>query len=302
MHVPAGSWSRRQSLDPMLGSRDQACPSMARGTGGRLPGSAECSCQTIGLPVLGQQPNEAAIHIPGGTSGAPDQISASMKRLLRRHRQGTASVGAFPPRRFPRAPRLGGERGGRPRCGSSRARRQRRAAAALSRKPPSGRHRTCGLGPAPRRCPGPPIALYSMPVVRAAARVLVRRRPGLDRRLYAWQVGGFIQDPERRELLVPQLYEQFLPARPVFWCLKRRPAWHGANPSAAHPAAATLRSARPGDLRCPRPLSQPTGRPQLRRAVPQQRAASARRRRALRSSRPTAAGRQPRRQRIGNSR
>ncbi|HEY1323451.1 MAG TPA: alpha/beta hydrolase [Streptosporangiaceae bacterium] len=71
--------------------------------------------------------------------------------------------------------------------------------------------------PALRRPPA--IALYSTPVVRAAARAVVRRRPGLDRRLYAWQVGGFIHDPQVRELLVPQLYEQFLPARPAFWRL-----------------------------------------------------------------------------------
>jgi pimeloyl-ACP methyl ester carboxylesterase len=63
------------------------------------------------------------------------------------------------------------------------------------------------------------IALYSTPIVRTAARAMVRRWPDLDRRLYAWQVGTFIQDPEVRELLVPQLYEQFLPARPAFWRL-----------------------------------------------------------------------------------
>ena len=63
------------------------------------------------------------------------------------------------------------------------------------------------------------IALYSTPIVRTAARAMVRRWPGLDRRLYAWQVGTFIQDPAVRELLVPQLYAQFLPARPAFWRL-----------------------------------------------------------------------------------
>jgi len=61
--------------------------------------------------------------------------------------------------------------------------------------------------------------LYSTPIVRTAARAIVRRWPDLDRRLYAWQVGTFIQDPAVRALLVPQLYEQFLPARPAFWRL-----------------------------------------------------------------------------------
>jgi haloalkane dehalogenase len=65
----------------------------------------------------------------------------------------------------------------------------------------------------------PAIALYSTPVIRAAARAVVRRRPELDRRLYTWQVGQFIADPGIRERLVPQLYEQFLPARPAFWRL-----------------------------------------------------------------------------------
>jgi len=65
----------------------------------------------------------------------------------------------------------------------------------------------------------PAIALYSTPVLRAAARAVVRRRPDLDRRLYAWQVGRFIHDPEVRQPVVTQLYEEFLPARPAFWRL-----------------------------------------------------------------------------------
>jgi pimeloyl-ACP methyl ester carboxylesterase len=65
----------------------------------------------------------------------------------------------------------------------------------------------------------PAIALYSTPLIRGAARTVVRWRPDLDRRLYTWQVGQFIADPAIRPQLVPQLYEQFLPARPAFWRL-----------------------------------------------------------------------------------
>jgi pimeloyl-ACP methyl ester carboxylesterase len=73
------------------------------------------------------------------------------------------------------------------------------------------------------RMPGlrrpPAIALYSTPVLRAAARAVTRRRPDLDRRLFAWQVGGFVRDPEVRAALVAQLYQDFPPARPAFWRL-----------------------------------------------------------------------------------
>jgi pimeloyl-ACP methyl ester carboxylesterase len=61
--------------------------------------------------------------------------------------------------------------------------------------------------------------LYSTPLIRNAARAAVIRRPDLDRRLYAWQVGKFITDPAVRAQLVPELYRQFLPARPAFWRL-----------------------------------------------------------------------------------
>jgi haloalkane dehalogenase len=71
--------------------------------------------------------------------------------------------------------------------------------------------------PALRRPPA--IALYSTPIVRVAARAIASRRPDLDRRLYTWQVGRFVHDPALRERLVPQLYEEFLPARPAFWRL-----------------------------------------------------------------------------------
>lgn len=65
----------------------------------------------------------------------------------------------------------------------------------------------------------PAIALYSTPLIRTAARALVRRQPDLDRRLYTWQVGKFIRDPVKRGPLVAQLYEQFRSARPAFWRL-----------------------------------------------------------------------------------
>ncbi|MGW3243490.1 alpha/beta fold hydrolase [Streptomyces sp. NPDC001070] len=71
--------------------------------------------------------------------------------------------------------------------------------------------------PALRRPPA--IALYSTPLLRTAARAVVRRRPDLDRRLYAWQVGGFIRDPEVRDPYVARLYEQFPAARAAFWRL-----------------------------------------------------------------------------------
>jgi pimeloyl-ACP methyl ester carboxylesterase len=71
--------------------------------------------------------------------------------------------------------------------------------------------------PAMRRPPA--IALYSTPLIRNAARAIALRRPDLDRRLYAWQVGKFIEDPALRAQLVTQLYEEFLPARPAFWRL-----------------------------------------------------------------------------------
>ena len=61
----------------------------------------------------------------------------------------------------------------------------------------------------------PAIALYSTPLVRNVARAVVRRRPDLDRRLYAWQVGAFVRD----QAFVSQLYADFPAARPAFWRL-----------------------------------------------------------------------------------
>lgn len=71
--------------------------------------------------------------------------------------------------------------------------------------------------PALRRPPA--IALYSTPLLRSAARAVARRLPDLDRRLYVWQVGGFIRDPQVREAYVERLYAQFPAARPAFWAL-----------------------------------------------------------------------------------
>ena len=63
------------------------------------------------------------------------------------------------------------------------------------------------------------IALYATPLVRDVARWVARRFPSVDRRLYLWQVGRFITDPEVREAMLPGLWERFVDARPAFWSL-----------------------------------------------------------------------------------
>lgn len=63
------------------------------------------------------------------------------------------------------------------------------------------------------------IALYSTPVLRNLARAVVRRNERLDERLFTWQVGRFIRDPDVRAELVPRLYADFRAARPAFWRL-----------------------------------------------------------------------------------
>ena len=63
------------------------------------------------------------------------------------------------------------------------------------------------------------IFLYSTPVLRNLARLVVRRSDRLDRALYSWQVGRFIHDDDVRREVVPALYEQFRAARPAFWRL-----------------------------------------------------------------------------------
>ena len=63
------------------------------------------------------------------------------------------------------------------------------------------------------------IFLYSTPVLRNLARFVMGRFEGLDRRLYAWQVGRFIRDAAVRDEVVPALYKDFRAARPAFWRL-----------------------------------------------------------------------------------
>jgi haloalkane dehalogenase len=63
------------------------------------------------------------------------------------------------------------------------------------------------------------ITLFSTPGVRVVARILVRRFPGLDRRLFHWQVGRFMTDDAARADVVPRLYGDFGAAREAFWNL-----------------------------------------------------------------------------------
>lgn len=63
------------------------------------------------------------------------------------------------------------------------------------------------------------ILLYSTPVLRNLARMVMRSLPRLDRRLYFWQVGRFIRDDTVRRDLLPEYYDRFRAARPAFWRL-----------------------------------------------------------------------------------
>jgi haloalkane dehalogenase len=63
------------------------------------------------------------------------------------------------------------------------------------------------------------ILLYSTPILRNIARIIISRSDYLDRKLYAWQVGRFIRDPAVRDEVVPLLYSRFREARPAFWAL-----------------------------------------------------------------------------------
>jgi pimeloyl-ACP methyl ester carboxylesterase len=63
------------------------------------------------------------------------------------------------------------------------------------------------------------IALFSTPVVRGLARAIFRRVDDLNRRLFVWQVGRFIRDPQVSAEVVPFFYSDFRAARPAFWAL-----------------------------------------------------------------------------------
>jgi haloalkane dehalogenase len=64
------------------------------------------------------------------------------------------------------------------------------------------------------------IWLFSTPVIRSVARPVSSGK--LFRRMYWWQVGRFIRDPDVRREFVPLLYQQFdatPSARPAFFRL-----------------------------------------------------------------------------------
>jgi haloalkane dehalogenase len=63
------------------------------------------------------------------------------------------------------------------------------------------------------------IAVYSTPVIRAAARWIVRRWDWVDTSLYMWQVGRFMRDEHTRKQMLAQLYPSFRKSREAFWSL-----------------------------------------------------------------------------------
>jgi hypothetical protein len=99
---------------------------------------------------------------------------------------------------------------------------------ALSRKPPSGRHRTrVGARAAPVPCPA--IALYSTQAVHAAARALVRRRRDQGRAPVG--LAGRRVHPRPQIRSARPTAVRAVPARPVgVLAPQRRPARHGATP------------------------------------------------------------------------
>jgi hypothetical protein len=71
----------------------------------------------------------------------------------------------------------------------------------------------------PTLCPPEAILLYSMPVVRTLGRWVDVRSDAFDRRLFTWQLGRFITDPNDCEEVVTELYKQFRSGRPAFFSL-----------------------------------------------------------------------------------
>jgi len=67
----------------------------------------------------------------------------------------------------------------------------------------------------------PAIALYSTPGLGSIARRLAVRRPDINRRVYEWQVGHFIEDPLLRAEIVPLLYRDFEDSIPAFFRLNQ---------------------------------------------------------------------------------
>ena len=63
------------------------------------------------------------------------------------------------------------------------------------------------------------IFLFSTPILRNVARMVIGRSDYLNRKLYSWQVGRFVRDEEVRNEIVPFLYSHFQEARPAFWTL-----------------------------------------------------------------------------------
>ena len=110
----------------------------------------------------------------------------------------------------------------------------------------------------------------------AAGREPARAR--LGSRLFAWQVGGFIRDPEVRQ---PWWHS----CPDSSWPRGRRSG--GSTTTCSEPCSAAVGASRScavlatgaGDLRGQGPVPQRRGRPAVRRAVPQQRAAPAGKRR-----------------------
>ena len=101
----------------------------------------------------------------------------------------------------------------------------------------------------PRLRRPPAIALYSTPLLKSLVRWMARRFEGFDRRLYFWQVGRFISDPQVSDELVPLLYSQWLATRPFFLGPQRRPPEDRDVPPEDDPKDARLPPTRPNRVR-----------------------------------------------------